>query len=134
MPVSASKRIREASDQQWQRKSVDEVTLDLPFPISVNRLHRRLPRTVVKTARYARWCAAAGTILGIQKPGKIEGRYTAELLLGRGPRGDADNYGKGVFDLLQDHGVIKNDSLAESVEIKWSDEISGCRVTVRRVA
>lgn len=136
MALSASRLVRQIAGEQQRRPAVDSVTLNLPFPISVNQLYRRLARSVVKTARYSRWFNDAGWQLLYQHPGRIEGPYTATLEVQNRTknRPDADNLGKGVFDLLQAHGVISNDNKAEHVEIKWSDEIEGCRVTVRRVA
>lgn len=132
--IAANKRMRDAADQQWQRKAVDCVTVDLPFPISVNQLYRRLPRSVVRTARYARWRREAEQMIAMQRPGRVEGKFTASLVVQNRTknRPDADNLSKGCLDALQAAGVISNDNKAEHVEVKWSDEISGCRVTVRR--
>lgn len=132
--IAANKRMRDAADQQWQRKAVDCVTVDLPHPISTNRLHMPNGRGgMVKTPRYRRWKNQAGQMLQAQRPGRVEGSYAITIVVGRKhTRIDLGNAEKACSDLLQEHGVIKNDSKAVRIVSKWSDEIEGCRVTVRR--
>lgn len=94
-----------------QRRLVDRVVLDLPMPVSVNRLftseHRRSPS-------YRAWADAAGWRLLAQRPGRIEGRYDFVMLVGQTKR-DIDNLIKAASDLLVEFGVVEDDRHAADV-------------------
>ena len=127
-------RIRSALATQWPRREVDEVTLYLPLPISVNRLwaNRKGGRRRCSDA-YTAWKAAAGAMINQQRPGRVPGLYSLELIISRSWGGDAGNAEKAISDILQEHGVIENDRKAESLNIAWGNSLEGCAVTVRRV-
>jgi Holliday junction resolvase RusA-like endonuclease len=107
--------------------------LDLPMPISVNRLWAGNGQGSLRTtAAYKAWINEAGWALIEQHPGCVHGRYRLHIEISRtGTKADLGNFEKGVSDLLQAHGVIENDRLAEEIHIAWSDELTNqCRVTI----
>ena len=113
----------------------DAISIELPFPPSVNALWRRGRSGMYRAPRYMTWINAAGWQLKGQRPGRISGDYILVIQLERRDRRkrDADNFIKAVSDLLVSHGVIEDDALAQSVTAIWSDNIKGCRVVVTPV-
>lgn len=112
------------------RKAVDRVELHLPMPPSANRLWRPVPGGMACTSTYNAWKFHAGIELVRQRPGRIPGRYTMRLLLGKlGARADVDNRVKPVSDLLEAHGVVANDRLAQDVSV-WRNSAPGEGVVV----
>ncbi|WP_188408759.1 RusA family crossover junction endodeoxyribonuclease [Agaricicola taiwanensis] len=112
------------------------ITVDLPFPPSVNNLFRNAQKGRVKTERYAEWANVAGWMLKSQKPGRVEGKFALALVVQRkdNRKRDIGNLLKAVEDLLVEHGVIQDDSLAERIHIAWGEAPEGCRVTVGAVS
>lgn len=117
--------------------AVDAVTLNLPLPPSVNNMFVTVPkRGRVRSEGYCRWHKLAFDELGLQKPGKIAGRFSVVITAGRiNRRSDIDNRIKGILDLLKGV-VIEDDAMCERVSAGWSDEVPAERVTVivRRAA
>lgn len=114
-----------------------EITLDLPAPISVNRIWRKTKAGVIKSKAYERWIKSAddmllelGQLRGV-KP--IASRFTAEIVVKRS-RLDLDNNSKCVLDFLQSRNFVINDNLCEELKLRWGDAPTGCRVTVRACA
>lgn len=112
------------------------VRLDLPFPPSTNALWKKGRAGMYRAPRYMTWINAAGVELKRQKPRAIVGNYAIRIDLERKDkrRRDADNFIKGLSDLLVSHGVVSDDSLAEIVTVRWNTKVSGCRVTLRELA
>ncbi len=112
------------------------ITLSLPFPPSTNSLYRNVSgRGRVKTERYKTWLRAAGNeVLAtpLQRRLPIEGKFTLTVLAGRPDKRlrDLDNLLKAVGDLLQSHGLIENDCLAESITVAWSPTVEKRRIVV----
>lgn len=116
-----------------------EIVIDLPPPVSVNRIWRANKagkKRVSISPEYASWKKAAdnlamatGSFRGI-KP--IRGKFEASIVLKRRP-GDLDNFCKGIFDWLQSRAVIENDKYCERLTMQWGDAPTGARVTVRAV-
>jgi Holliday junction resolvase RusA-like endonuclease len=115
------------------RPSVQFVSLDLPAPISANALWRSYPTAkglrVVKSKAYLDWLSEAGWKLNAQHPGMVEGAYGLTITVCRSSRCDLDNTAKATNDLLQAHGVIVNDRLAQKILIQRGD-VEGMRVLV----
>lgn len=104
------------------------ISLTLPAPISTNALWRPTLRmrtngkrapSISKTAKYEAWIKEAGWTLQAQRPGKINGPYALTIKVSRSFLGDLDNASKATSDLLQRHGVIENDRLAQKIELTW---------------
>jgi len=117
------------------RKAVKSVVLNLPIPTSTNRLWAKNERGIYKTSSYKAWIKEAGTLLETQHPGCVNGPYHLTIYVRRQPtkkHADLGNFEKGLSDLLQNHGVITNDKLAETIILMWVEDaaIDGCRVVV----
>lgn len=116
-----------------QRRAVDSVTLVLPVPPSVNQLWA--PNGyggMRRTALYEEWIEDAGWQLVRQHPGRVPGAYDILIEIPVFSKADPDNLSKACCDLLQGHGVINNDRLAQSVKLVRTDGTE-FRVTVTRV-
>ncbi|XAI96569.1 Holliday junction resolvase RusA-like protein [Microcystis phage Mae-JY35] len=85
-----------------------------------------------KTKRYAQWREAAGWEIAAARPGKVDGPYSLSIAVQRDWRSkrarDIDNIIKPISDALVAAGVIRDDSLAESVSAKWADDLNGLAV------
>lgn len=132
--MNARANIKAALAEQWPRRQVDAVSVDLPLPVSTNDLWRPAGGRMVKTERYRVWARAAADAIGLQRPGCVSGPYSLTLLVNRRRRSRADlgNMEKGVSDALQAACVIDNDLDAERIVIEWSDSVLGCRAIVEK--
>lgn len=116
---------------------MSEITIDLPPPISVNRIwrsHKAGKTRVSLSPEYAAWkrnadklALAAGAFRGI-KP--IRGKFEA-LIIVRRRVGDLDNFSKGILDWLQSRAVVENDKFCERLTVEWGEAPAGARVVVR---
>lgn len=114
-----------------------DITLDLPGPISVNRIWRKTKAGVIKSPAYHAWIRQADAMLlelgqmkGVRQ---IPGKFTATIVAKRSNL-DLDNNSKVVLDFLQSRGFIVNDRLCEELTLRWGDAPTGARVTVRPCA
>lgn len=128
--------IHRALREQWGRAECEHVVIDLPRPPSVNNLTTNHPvHGRVPTPRYASWLRAAGNELNGQKPGRVDGAYELTLLVGivnDKRRRDLGNLEKAVSDLLVEHHVIADDSLARRIVIEWVPHVTGIRVMLQK--
>src|SRR5262245_13038557 len=96
--------------------------LDLPIPISTNRLWRAGRGRIFRSSAYDNWRKEAGYALKAQRPGRVEGEVEVSIALGRpdSRKRDLDNAAtKAIFDLLVAHEVIEDDSKVEKVTASW---------------
>ncbi len=113
------------------------ISLSLPMPPPLSALYRNVSgRGRVKTERYKTWLRAAGNeVLAtpIDRRPPIVGRFTLTVLAGRPDKRtrDLDNLLKAVGDLLQAHGLVENDGLAESITVAWSRHVEKRRIEVK---
>lgn len=117
----------------WLRTPAERVELTFSaLPPSVNHMYGKSRKWVYISTKARAWQRNAGTELNIQKPGRIVGTYamTIELCRPDNRRRDASNYVKILEDLLVRHGVVADDSLAQSVTSKWVTSDVRCRVIV----
>lgn len=102
------------------------IILELPFPISVNRMYKNKGRSRAKSERYRTWAKAAGWDVEQQKQEPIKGPYSLTLTLFEKDkrRRDPDNFVKCVSDLLVTHGLIEDDYLCSELHIhrQYSDK------------
>lgn len=88
----------------------------------------------VKSNAYAAWKKAAAWEIAAARPGRIEGAYRVSIAVQRDWKSkrarDIDNTIKPVSDALVAAGVVKDDSLCESVSAKWADDLGGPAVVV----
>jgi hypothetical protein len=82
-----------------QRAEAEVVRLLLPVPVS-----------------------EAGWRLTMQRPGRVSGRYALTLRMPEESGLDLDNAIKATSDLLQLHGVVRNDRLASRIVLEWQSE------------
>lgn len=108
------------------------------MPPSANGLRKSFVRNgkimSAKTDVYAAWRDAALWEIKAQRAGRIEGPYSLSIAVQRHWRSkrarDIDNIIKPVSDALVKAGIVSDDSLAESVSAKWSDDLGGPAVVV----
>jgi Holliday junction resolvase RusA-like endonuclease len=93
-----------------------EITLDLPMPVSTNKIWRTGRGRTYRSKEYVLWCERADmAVMVTKKPGplpKIYGLFEVEIRLssaGRKGR-DGDNYCKSVLDFCQSRDIVRNDS------------------------
>lgn len=83
----------------------------------------------VKSDEYVAWLDPMLWEIAGQRVGRIDGPYSLSLAVQRHWRSkrarDIDNIIKPVSDALVKAGVVKDDSLAESVSAKWADDLGG---------
>lgn len=83
----------------------------------------------VKSGEYAAWLDCILPEIMAQRVGRVIGSYALSLAVQRHWRSkrarDIDNIIKPVSDALVKAGVVKDDSLAESVSAKWVDDLGG---------
>lgn len=108
----------------------------LPYPPSANGLWRNVNGTTLIARRYRAWRKEAMAVLMIQRPAKIPGAYRMTMIATRpdNRRRDLSNLLKATEDLLTAAGVIKDDSLAQSILLAWStsapDRNGGVSITL----
>jgi Holliday junction resolvase RusA-like endonuclease len=115
-----------------------EIAIDLPFPVSTNRIWRRAAKGIRVSEEYRTWKESADrfvTYTGSWKHAtKIAGRFTAEIVLDSNERRrakDLDNYVKVILDWCQSRELIRNDSDCERLLVEWGDAPHGCRLMLR---
>lgn len=119
-----------------------DIVLDLPPPISTNRLWRSTKSqnsrmAVYKSGPYKQWIKRAdamliemGQLVGV-KP--IVGKFSALILL-KPSALDLDNNSKCLLDFLQSRNFIVDDKLCQELTLRWGDAPTGARVTLRALA
>jgi Holliday junction resolvase RusA-like endonuclease len=117
-----------------------EITLDLPMPVSTNKIWRTGRGRTYRSKEYVAWCEQAdATLMATKGPGrlkKINGPFEVEILLstvGRKGR-DGDNFCKATLDFCQSRDVIRDDSDCKRGSWEWvppDRAPRGCRVILR---
>ena len=106
-----------------QRTEAAVVRLLLPVPVSVNAIYERHSGGGVRLSKaYSAWLSDAGWRLNVQRPGRVSGRYQLTLRMPEESGLDLDNSIKAVSDLMQLHGVVRNDRLASRIVLEWQSE------------
>lgn len=120
-----------------------EVTIELPVPLSANRIWRvagtrltkagkRVPR-IIKNPEYVAWQNEAGWMLRAQRPGRVTGAYELTVTVPRVGI-DLDNAIKATSDLLVTHSIVEDDKLARRIAMGVDDTAELMVVTVRAAA
>lgn len=120
------------------------IVLDLPMPLSVNRIWRATGiggHAVARSPQYRQWINQADRLVwATRRPGvheKITGPFTARITLDRNRRRiDIDNI-KCVLDYAQRIEVIANDKHCERLLVEWAasaDAPHGCRLELTAIA
>lgn len=112
------------------------ITIDLPFPVSVNKMYRNASKGRKKTDRYRVWLRAAMNEIITQRvqwrvprvPGKINVAIQIERKDNR--KRDIDNLIKCCLDVMVEMNVIDDDSNVEALSIAYGP-VTGAQVEVR---
>jgi Holliday junction resolvase RusA-like endonuclease len=113
-----------------KRRPVECVALDLPKPISVNRIWVTGRGRMYSSDVYIAWKREVGLLANASRAGGVRGPYALTVNVSHKWRGDLDNALKALSDALQEHGVISNDRLAQSITIRRSASVSGMSVLI----
>ena len=111
------------------------IRLSLAYPPSVWKLYRGWGAGRNKTGVYKSWLRTAGNELlatPLDRRSPVSGKFTMTVLAGRpdARARDLDNLLKSTCDLLQTHGLVKNDCLAETITVGWSPNVEKRRIEV----
>ena len=121
-----------------------EITVDLPFPPSTNRIWRQKRGGVYTAPAYAAWVKNCDAHILMARSKRtilkhmIMGPCEAEILLNIDKGiGDLDNRLKAVLDFAQRIELIHDDKLVMHLHAAWvipSRAPVGCRLTLRELA
>lgn len=111
------------------------IIIVLPFPPSVNRLWRAAGKRVYKTAVYREYGDAAWKAFRHQHPTfeMITDPVAMEIAAGRPDRRrrDIDNINKAILDVLEQIGVVQDDSQIHDLRSYWTDAVTGVQVMIK---
>lgn len=105
------------------------INLSVPFPPTTNNLFMNVGKRRVPTKAYRSWrelvCVVIDNQMHGQKP--IDGPYHMVIELDRPDKRarDVSNYAKAIEDALVVAKVVRDDSDALSLMLKWSDRAPG---------
>lgn len=95
---------------------------ELPWSVNAMYANRKgSGRGRVKVKGYRLWREAMAWEIKVQRPPRFDRRVAVKVDLPRHTRGDAANREKAIGDLLQDAGVVTNDSLIDPLTIGRAD-------------
>ncbi|MGE5566183.1 MAG: RusA family crossover junction endodeoxyribonuclease [Parcubacteria group bacterium] len=102
------------------------IRLELPYPPSVNALHRTVRGRPISSAKYRAWAASAAAMIHqqLREPDTIEGHYHL-YIRATAPdrrRRDLGNLEKSISDSLVDARVIADDCNARVIISAWAGE------------
>lgn len=113
------------------RRHVECAAMDLPKPISTNSLWRTTKGGGwYLSPAYKAWRTEVGLLINANRVGRVSGPYALTVNVSHKWRGDLDNALKALSDALQEHGVIENDRLCQSIHIRRSEGVAGMSVLV----
>lgn len=108
------------------------IVIAIPTPPTVNSAFANVPgKGRIRSRKYREWAKEAGWAVRAQRAGRISGKVSVDIGVGRIANADVDNRIKPTLDLLCDMGVIEDDRHVERVMAEWRDDITGAVVTVR---
>lgn len=110
---------------------MSKITLELPFPPSVNRLWRMGNGRMYRSPKYEAWRRQAIKDIDDQSGGMaIVGKYKITLLAVKPDkrRRDLGNLEKAVSDILVTCKLVEDDHMCQSINARW--EIEGPPFTV----
>lgn len=108
------------------------LTLELPFPPSLNHYYRHLGHVTLISRRGRAYREAVMALLAVQKIEPLSGPLdlVVELFPPDRRKRDADNFHKCLSDALQHAGVFHDDSQVVHLEIWKHDPVKGGKVVV----
>lgn len=105
-------------------------------PPSTNNLYINVKRGRIRSQQYEDWIQWAGVDYMRQRPKQIKGPVNITIEVQEPKRhSDIDNRAKAPLDFLVKTGVIEADdqTIVRKLNLAWSDEIEGCRVTIESI-
>jgi len=114
------------------------VTLELPYPPSVNSIWRFSGRSAYAAKEYKSWQKSADGAFTVQKSQKtvgspIKGAFEVHMTFSQDRRRwntDLDNRIKVTLDALQRFGLIENDSKCQKLTAAWGPVECGVFIRV----
>lgn len=104
-----------------------EITIDLPYPVSVNAIWRSGRKRVFKSKAYRNWLAAAYGQWLVQRSQcrdrHIQGNYGLQIIFNPPDkrRRDLDNLGKVCNDFAQAARIIDDDRYCRRLLLEYGD-------------
>lgn len=132
----------DTTDRPFGLPDLITVTLDLPFPPSINRIWRQAAGKKVHLSKeYVAWKNQADIRVLVNKTWRrvcIQGWFEAHIALnsGIGRWGDVDNRIKPILDWAQSRALVTNDKNCRRLVVEWVDHANapeGCRLTLREM-
>lgn len=123
-------------DVPVQRRPIvahDAVTVDLPFPPSVNNLFANGKSGRYTTQQYKDWRTSAGWKIKADRTQRVPGPVSLTLVYEeKHGRRDLDNLLKACLDLLVEHKIIDGDhrTVVRAIAASWSEKVQGVRITI----
>jgi Holliday junction resolvase RusA-like endonuclease len=109
----------------------DAVAFVVPVPPSLNSCFvNAAGKGRVRSAEYKAWMDAAGFLLASQRPGRVDGPYQVIIRLPKEMRGDIDNRGKPLIDLMVKHKITPDDRHLHKLTIERTPGIASACVSV----
>lgn len=116
-----------------------EIIIDLPWPPSQNQIWRRGRGRTYRHPKYMAWLEEVGWLVRMAKKPKINGHFTAHIVLNPPTkrRYDVDNYAKVALDAAQKFGLIHNDHLCRKLTVEYGTPETaplGARLTLATIS
>ena len=108
----------------------------LPMPPSVNALWKTGNARMYRSAKYLAWMAECEGMLADKERPRINYPFAIDIAIGRPSkrRMDIDNRVKAVMDILEREEIITDDCLCWHMTVYWDQDITGCKVMIRKAA
>ena len=117
------------------RKESERVEISLSHPPATNNLYFNVAgRGRVRSDRYNQWLDESAWQIAGQRPGRIAGKFVAEITIHRpdNRRRDLDGLLKPLLDCCVKNRIVSDDSLAEKITMQWASGGEGCRLVLTR--
>ena len=100
---------------------MQDISISLPWPPSQNSIWRSAGRRIYRNPKYMAWIKEAGWAIKLAKCKKIQGEFSASIVLNppNKRKFDIDNYVKGILDLAQKYELIENDHLCRLLVVSY---------------
>jgi Holliday junction resolvase RusA-like endonuclease len=95
------------------------------MPPSANVIWRYVQGRAIKSAAYRQWIASVASYALVKTRFELAGEVRAVYQYGRPSkrRMDVCNREKGVSDVLQAWGILRDDSQIVDIRLAWSDDV-----------
>jgi crossover junction endodeoxyribonuclease RusA len=122
--------------------SMPVITIDLPYPVSMNRIWRGSGKHVYRSPEYINWLTQAGfawmTQKSKSKTKRIEGEYEfhATVYPPDKRKRDLGNLEKVLQDFAQQAGIIEDDHFCRKITLEYGgpeDAPLGARLTFTKL-